>query len=328
MRSSPREPGRCQSATVCDTPRVELRRPLDSQALGLMLMLSLIWSFQQIALKATAEDFSPMLQIAVRSGVGAALLWLFMRHRGEVLPLKDGLWRPGAAIGLLFGLEYFCVGEALQHTSAAHVVVFLYTAPVFAALGLHWMLASERLQALQWLGIGAAFAGIAVAFFPAGGTAGADSHTALWGDFLALLGGLAWGATTIVIRATRLAPLPATQTLQFQLLGAFFILLPASWLTGQTRFEPNALVWASLFYQAVVMSFFSYLVWFWMLRRYLAAQLGVLTFITPLFAVALGAWLLDEVIAPHFMGGTLLVVLGIVLVTGHSVLRAFFQRRR
>lgn len=292
-----------------------------------MLMLSLIWSFQQIALKATAAEFSPMLQIAVRSGVGAALLWLFMRHRGERLPLKDGLWKPGAAVGVLFGLEYFCVGEALRYTSAAHVVVFLYTAPVFAALGLHWKLASERLRPLQWVGIFAAFSGITAAFFPAGQAAGSGWRTMLWGDFLALLGGLAWAATTIVIRTTRLSPLPATQTLMYQLLGAFVILLPASWLTGQTRFEPSALIWANLFYQSVVMSFFSYLLWFWMLRRYVAAQLGVLTFITPLFAVALGAWLLDEAIARQFLGGTVLVVVGIVLVTGHALIAKLLANR-
>jgi len=30
--------------------------------------------------------------------------------------------------------------------------VFLYTAPIFTALGVHWLLPSERLRPLQWLG--------------------------------------------------------------------------------------------------------------------------------------------------------------------------------
>ncbi len=303
---------------------MDTRQPLDSQAFGLMLLLSLIWSFQQIALKATAAEFSPMLQIAVRSGIGAALLWLFMRRRGESLSLDHGLWQPGLAVGVLFSLEYFFVGEALRHTSAAHLVVFLYTAPIFAALGLHWKLPSERLHPLQWAGIVAAFIGIAIAFFPGGSSSAANWKQVLWGDFLALLGGLAWGATTVVIRTTRLSPLPAAQTLMYQLLGGFVFLLPAAWLTGNTRFEPSMLIWANLFYQSVVMSFISYLLWFWMLRRYFAAQLGVLTFITPLFAVVLGAWLLDEAIEARFLAGTLLVVAGIVLVSGHAVIRGLF----
>ncbi|MEG2048801.1 MAG: EamA/RhaT family transporter, partial [Comamonas sp.] len=36
----------------------DTRRALDGQAVGLMLLLCLIWSLQQIVLKATALDFS------------------------------------------------------------------------------------------------------------------------------------------------------------------------------------------------------------------------------------------------------------------------------
>lgn len=39
-------------------------------------------------------------------------------------------------LGPQFGLEFLLVTEALRRTSAAHVVVFRYTAPVFAVLGL------------------------------------------------------------------------------------------------------------------------------------------------------------------------------------------------
>ena len=97
-----------------------------------------------------------MLHIALRSGLSAVLVALFMRWRGEPQHAPDGLWKPGMAVGALFALEYLAVGAGLQYTSAAHMAVFLYAAPVFAALGLHWKLPSERLAQLQWLGIGLA----------------------------------------------------------------------------------------------------------------------------------------------------------------------------
>ena len=292
-----------------------------------MLFLGLIWSFQQIALKATADDFSPMLQIAVRSGAGALLLAIFMRWRGESLLPERAHWKAGSAVGALFALEYVFVGEGLQHTSAAHMVVFLYTAPIFAALGLHWKLPSERLEPLQWFGIVAAFAGIVIAFMPGGAQPPEGSARILWGDFLGLLGGLAWAATTIVIRASSLSRLPATQTLMFQLIAAFVLLLPVATVLGHSRFEPSPLVWAGLAYQCIVMSFFSFLLWFWMLRTYVASQLGVLTFVTPLFAVALGALLLDETIERRFLVGTLMVAIGIVLVTGRGLLHRHGRRQ-
>ena len=115
---------------------METRKPLDGQAAGIMLVLCMIWGLQQVALKAGATDVAPLLQIALRSGVAAVLVALLMRARGERLYVADGSWRPGLLAGLLFAFEFLLAGEALRHTSAAHTAVFLYTAPIFAALGL------------------------------------------------------------------------------------------------------------------------------------------------------------------------------------------------
>ncbi len=304
---------------------MDSRKPLDLTAVSLMLGLCLIWSLQQIALKATAADFSPVLQIALRSGIGALLVAALMGLRREGLTTANGLWRTGCLAGVLFALEFLLVGEAVRHTSAGHVVVFLYTAPVFAALGLHAWLPHERLAPLQWLGVGLAFAGIAVAFLR-GAEPGGDAQRMLWGDFLALLGGAAWGATTVLVRCTRLSTLPATQTLLYQLLMGFVLLLPLALLSGHTTFNPGPLVWASLAFQSLMVSFASYLIWFALLRRYLASRLGVLSFLTPLLGVALGAWLLAEPIEPGFVTGAVLALSGIVLVSGHGWIAAALKR--
>lgn len=138
---------------------METRKALDGHAIGLMLVLCLVWGLQQVALKATAAEIAPIFQIALRSGVAAALVGLVMLARGERMHLAE-TWRAGLLVGLLFGLEFLLVGEGLRHTSASHMVVFLYTAPIFAALGLHWKLPAERLGAAQWLGIALAFGGL------------------------------------------------------------------------------------------------------------------------------------------------------------------------
>jgi drug/metabolite transporter (DMT)-like permease len=305
--------------------RVDTRQALDTRAIGIMVVLCLTWSLQQIALKATAQDFSPVLQIAVRSGIAAALVALLMWRRGEGSLLADGAWKPGAVAGALFGLEFLLVGEGLGHTSAAHIVVFLYTAPIFAALGLQWKLPSERLAPLQWVGVLMAFAGIAIAFLLRDTQGHQDWSRMLWGDLLGLMGGAAWGATTVVIRTTRLSSLPATQTLLYQLLGAFVLLLPAAFLMGHTTFNPTPLVWASLAFQSVVVAFVSFLVWFWLMRRYLASRLGVLSFLTPMFGVLLGAWLLGERIEASFLTGALLVLAGVVMVSGHELFAQWWR---
>lgn len=298
---------------------MDTRKALDGQAIGLMLLVCLIWGLQQVVLKATAADISPIFQIALRSGVAAVLVGLVMAARGERMRVTDGTLPAGLMVGALFGIEFLLVGEGLRHTSASHMVVFLYTAPIFAALGLHWRLPSERLSAVQWLGIALAFVGLAIAFLGRSGGAPDNASTnMLLGDFLGLLGGAAWGATTVVVRCSKLAAAPATQTLLYQLVAAFVMLMVVSFATGQAHFYPSPTIWASLLFHSVIVSFGSFLLWFWLLRKYLASQLGVFSFMTPLFGIVLGAWLLNESIETSFVVGAVPVMLGIVLVSRRS----------
>ena len=308
---------------------MDTRKALDGQAIGLMLLVCLIWGLQQVVLKATAADISPIFQIALRSGVAAVLVGLVMAARGERMRVTDGTLPAGLMVGALFGIEFLLVGEGLRHTSASHMVVFLYSAPIFAALGLHWKLPSERLTAPQWLGVFTAFAGIAVAFLWHGDAPeGAPASSSLFGDFLALLAAMAWGATTVVIRVTPLASLPATQTLLYQLIGAFVVLVPTAFLLGQAHFNPTPLALASLAFQTVFISFMSLLAWFALLRRYLASRLGVFSFMTPLFGVLMGAWLLNEPIEPGFLIGAIWVLVGITQVTSYAWIARWLSRKK
>lgn len=284
-----------------------------------MTTLCLIWSMQQVGIKATAQDISPILQIAIRSGFAAILVAILMLARREKLAVALACWRPGLAAGVLFALEYLLLGAGLRYTSAAHAVIFLYTGPLFAALGLHLKLPSERLAPVQWLGVAMAFAGIAVAFAlgarPSAETANAK---ALLGDAFCLAAGAAWGATTVVVRCSGLAKMPATQTLLYQLTGGFVMLLGAAFLLEQLSFASTPMVIGNLVFQSIIVSFASLLAWFHLLRRYQASGLGIFSFMTPLFGVVLGAWFLDEHIAPGFIIGAGLALAGIMLVSSHS----------
>ena len=80
--------------------------------------------------------------------------------------------------------------------------------------------------------------------------------------------------------------------------------------------------------RTVIVSFLSFLVWFWLLRQYMASRLGVFSFLTPLFGILLGAWLLNEPIEPNFALGALLVLAGIVLVSGYSWLVRYLPGRK
>lgn len=299
---------------------MQQRSALDGRASGMMLVLCAIWGLQQVAIKAIASDIAPILQIGVRSGVAALLVAAVMFWRREQPRAGQTLWLPGLAIGGLFGLEYLLVGEGLRHTTASHMVIFLYTSPIFAALGLHWKLPAERLKPAQWGGIALAFLGIVVAF-SGHGSGGAST---LLGDALGLAAGAAWGATTVVVRTTRLSNAPASQTLLYQLVGACVMLIAAALVMHQASINVTPSVIANLTYQVLVMSFASLLAWFWLLRNYLASRLGVLAFLTPLYGIGFGVWLLDEPLEANFLIGAALVTAGILCVSGYE----WFSQRK
>ncbi|ETF03704.1 membrane protein [Advenella kashmirensis W13003] len=307
---------------------MEQRKAIDGKASGLMLLTCAIWGLQQAVLKGAAPDVSPVFQIALRSGISAVMVFALIYARGDRICLSDGTWKPGIAAGLLFALEFLLVGAGLRYTTASHMVIFLYTAPVFAALGLLWKLPDERLALTQWLGIGVAFAGIVVTFTGNNGSGAPDGSNPLLGDLLGLGAAIAWGATTVVIRTTRLSNSPSTHTLLYQLIGGFVVLLTAAILMDQTYFHPTPRAFAAMTFQIFVVSFGSLLLWFWLLRQYLASRLGVLSFLTPLFGIAFGVLLLDEPLEPNFVAGSLLVLLGILLVGGYGWIQQIMVRRQ
>lgn len=298
-----------------------LRKEINKQATGLMLLSSMIWGMQQVAIKYIACDMSPIFQIAIRSGLAALFLTLFILLRKEFHAFHKQVWPIGLVVGCLFSAEYMFVGEGLKYTSASHMVVFLYTAPIFAAIGLNWLLPEERLAPMQWVGIAIAFLGILIAFYVSGVENNNSAYLTLIGDMLGLCGGIAWGATTVMIRCSRLANCPASQTLFYQLLSAFVLLVVASLLLGQTHITVTLAVIVSLGFQSIVLCFASFLLWFWLLRFYLATQLSILSLMTPLFGVAFGVLIMNDPLLPRFIIGSLFVLFGVFIVISYPWLR-------
>jgi len=298
------------------------RKALDQTASSLMIVLCMVWGLQQVILKMAASDISPLMQIALRSGLAALLLLplVLLDQKSQLMNPKN--LKAGALVAVLFSLEFFLLAQALQLTSASHAVVLLYTAPIFVALGLHWKLPSERLTLLQWTGIGIAFIGIVVTFIrPQQIGVNTFQQQMLWGDLYALAAAIAWAATTVTVRLSSLAQAAVTQTLFYQLAGSFILLLGLAFFMGQAVVQWTPLVIGSLAFHTLIVSFASFLAWFWLLRNYLASRLGVFSFLTPLFGIIFGVWLLDENIEANFIFGTALVLLGILVVSLQGWLR-------
>lgn len=289
------------------------RKALDGTAIGLMLFLTVLWGFNHVAAKLAAPGISLVMQSAIRSIIAAALIVIWARWKGIPLFNRDGSLPGGLLAGLLFTAEFYFIFAGLYHTTAARMTLLLYVQPGVTALGLAWLVPSERLKPTQWFGVLLGFVGLAIAF--ADGFADGGRNDTLKGDLYALIAGVCWGATTVAIRATKLAAASAAKTTLYQVGLAAPILYVCSLALGEPGVvEITPIVAVSMFHQSVVVAFVSLLVWFWMMTKYLAGRLAVFTFLTPLFGVAAGALVLGDPVSPRFLVAAIVVGVGIVLV--------------
>jgi drug/metabolite transporter (DMT)-like permease len=287
------------------------RKALDATAYGVTLALTLLWGVQHVVIKATVPDVSPVTQAAIRTILATFLLMTWARWQGIALFRRDGTLGPGLLSGTFFAVEFVLIYAGLGHTNASRMSVFIYLTPPLTALGLHLFVPSERLGARQWAGIALAFAGLALAFAD-----GFATDRGTWiGDLCGLAAAVFWAGITVTIRATRLGGATGTKALFYQLAVSSVILPLAALALGEAgvvALTPLAI--ASLAYQTVIVGFASLLAWYWLLTRYYAARLSVMTFLTPMIGVIGGAAFLGEPVSGAFGAAALLVGAGIILV--------------
>ena len=74
-------------------------------------------------------------------------------------------------------------------------------------------------------------------------------------------------------------------------------------ISGRTDIQWSEVAIGSLVFQGVIVCFISFLVWFWLLKEYVASQLGVFSFMTPMFGIVFGVVVLGEKLEQSFISG-------------------------
>lgn len=299
------------------------RLNLDTLAVSVLLALCTVWALQQVLVKAVADDMAPVLQLAIRSGISGAIIALLLMSRGKALFCRS-TWKPGLLAGTLFALEFYFIAEGLRFTTASHLVVFLYTTPIFTALLMSWLVPAERLHKLQWAGVMLAFMGLVITFLW-GENEAENAPNILWGDMLGILAALSWALTTVVIKQSNLSKAPSMQILFYQVLVGFVLLSLLAVQTEQLDYQLTTALTLNLVFQIIVVGLVSFTAWLWLLKRYVASQLSIFTFLTPVLGVVLGIVLLHEPLQTSFLVGASMVVVGMLLVQGHGYVRRWLR---
>ncbi len=282
---------------------------LDGTGTAVLLGVTLLFAANQALIKITAEGLQPVFLAGLRSALAVGFVWAWMRWRGIGLHITRAVVPAGLLIGVVFAAEFLFLFLALDLTTLGRASVLFYTMPLWLALMAHAGL-GERITPRQGLGLAVAFAGAALAIL----SRGAGGAGSLAGDLAALAGAVGWAATAYVARRPAMAAVGPERQLFWMVAVSAPVLLLASPLFGPLvrDLQPVHLLW--LVVQAAVVVTGGFITWLWLLSRYPAAVVASFSFLTPVFAMALGAALFGESVDGWLVAAALGVGAGIVLV--------------
>ena len=289
----------------------ERRDAVDTAAVALMLLLTLSWGVNGVAVKISNAGFNPVFGSVLRSGLATLFVFGWCRYRHVPLFVRDGTLWPGLVAGALFGTEFALIFIGLDYTSVARSALMVNTMPFWVLIGAHFVL-GERMSLTKLLGLAIAFAGVAVVFSDELSLPGPE---ALTGDLISLAAGALWAATTLVIKRTRLSTARAEKILIYQLAVSAVIAIPLIPLGGSELLRDlTAVAVGAVLFQAAYIGTFTYILWFWLVNRYPAAGLSSFAFLTPAFGVLMGGLLLGEPLSAKLFLALGMIAAGLIIV--------------
>ncbi len=253
-------------------------------ALGI---LSLVWGFNWIVMKAVLAFVGPLTFSAMRYVFGTAVLFAVLVLRGENLAPTP--WRDTLLIGLAQTAGFqVMVQLALIAGGAGKTALLAYTMP-FWVIPLAWALLGDRPSARQWMCIALAAAGLVLVFEPW------NVHVGLSSALLALAGGVCWAIGTVLAKRLFLAtPVSPLRLTAWQMLyGTVFLVALALCVHERTTVWSPTLIGA-LVYNGLLSSGLGWAVWLFIVQRLPTNVAGLASLITPLIGIGLAWALLGE----------------------------------
>jgi len=281
---------------------------IDKKGVLIILGLTLLWGLNYPVMKFTNTGLSPIFTTLLRSVIASICGIFYCLVVKKPLFHKGVLLFHGFIVGLLFGLEFVCLYAGLLYTDSARAAIFVYLSPFVVAIGAHFFL-KERLNTIKIIGLILAFAGSSMVFK---GKPRSYNNIMILGDMLEIFAAIFWGATTLYIKrylAQRVHPI---NTFLYQLVFSIPVMLLSAYIMEEKWvYHVNIYIAGAMVYQSVIIAFASYLIWFILIHTYPVAKLSVFTFLTPIFGVFFGVFLLNERLTLGLITGLVLVCSGI-----------------
>jgi drug/metabolite transporter (DMT)-like permease len=287
-------------------------RPMTAAQWALLLCTAASFASSVVLNKLLTGELPPLTLAAARVllalPVCLAALWLTHSR----LPRAGGDRRTVFLVSLGVIVVPYCALAIGQQTVAGGLSGILYsTMPLFTLLAAHLMLPDERLGLRKLVGIGLGIAGVIAVLGPS--LLGGFGQHAL-GEFITLLGPLAYAIATVLMRRSRhLDPVGLTAGL---FVSAAAVLTPVALIVERPwQLAVEADILTGLVALAVLGTIVPAALNYLLLQRVGATRASISMFLMPFFAIAFGALFLDERLGIAAFVGLALILAGSRLIT-------------
>jgi drug/metabolite transporter (DMT)-like permease len=287
------------------------------QAALFALVLYLLWSGNNVAIKIGLNDAPPLRLGWMRFLVGGMVVLIWARFSQANLRVQADEWGRLLNMGVFFSIQLAVMNIGLRYTTAGNGVVLNSVYSIWVAIFAHFFIPGDRLTWDKTLGITLAYAGVVVVFsqsFRLG-------TNLLLGDLLMFTSGLLLGGRLVYTARVVQSIDPAKLLLAQAVIGGI------SFFLASTLWEPEPYQWTgrlmlSIFYQGAIVAGFNFIGNTWLLKHYQPSRISVISLSQPFFGVLLGWLILGEPLYSRLFVGVALVILGAAMAQRRQQLGA------
>lgn len=286
------------------------------------IVLCLIWGSTWIFIKIGLADLPPITFSAARFSLAILILAPIIRMLGFRMPTGNSEWKLVALTGFLqFSLNYSAVFWSEQYITSGLAALLQAMITVFGLILAWFFLPDEKITKRKIAGVTVGIVGVAVIFID---QLRVENWMAFLGCVGIVAGAYAAAQASILIKAKGSGLHPASLVFSQMLCGLPAIVAYAVIAEG----NPLGHNWSwtaigCVVYLTVAGTIAAFWLYYWLLGRIESTKAMMISLVTPLLAVVIGAVVLGETLPPQtFFGGLLIIAsIGLIVVKRNEKLR-------
>jgi drug/metabolite transporter (DMT)-like permease len=293
-----------------------IQKTMTASDWALLALLSIVWGGSFLFVGVAVRELPPLTIVALRVVTAASALLLTLRLMGVDLPRTRQVWAAFLGMSILNNvIPFTLIVWGQSHIASGLASILNATTPLFTVIVAHYLTDDERLTGQRFAGVIVGFAGVAVMI---GAAAFASLDASILAQLAVLGAALSYGFSGVFGRRFKTMGIPPLATAAGQVTVSSAILLPAALIVDRpwTLAMPSTGAIVSLAALGLVSTAFAYLIFFRLLARAGATNVGLVTFLIPVSAILLGVLVLGETLAVRHMAGMALIGAGLVLIDG------------